>query len=124
MIPLTSFVYIFTSVGAFLLIIFVSNEPLINIKTFLPSIPYVFMWSTVILLPSFMIVFKVSQILFPGRVAILLMSEVVVAIISASVLVPEERMFYLQWLGALAIITAGFTELVIAKFNKKSSYIP
>ena len=71
-----------------------------------------------------MVVFKVSQILFPGRVAILLMSEVVVAIISASVLVPEERMFYLQWLGALAIITAGFTELVIAKFNKKSSYIP
>jgi hypothetical protein len=52
------------------------------------------------------------------------MSEVVVAIISASVLVPEERMFYLQWLGALAIITAGFTELVIAKFKKKSSYIP
>ena len=124
MIPLTSFVYIFTSVGAFLLIIFISNEPLINIKNFLPSIPYVFMWSTIILLPSFMIVFKVSQILFPGRVAILLMSEVVVAIISASVLVPEERMFYLQWLGALAIITAGFTELVIAKFKKKSSYIP
>ena len=119
MIPLTSFVYIFTSFGAFLLIIFISNEPLINIKTFLPSIPYVFMWSTVILLTSFMVVFKVSQILFPGRVAILLMSEVVVAIISASVLVPEERMFYLQWLGALAIITAGFTELVIAKFKKK-----
>ena len=82
------------------------------------SFPSTFLWSTVILLPSFVIVFKISQILFPGRVAILLMSEVIVAIVSASILVPEEKMFFIQWIGGTAIILAGLIEVLPSSLKK------
>ncbi|MBQ65340.1 MAG: EamA family transporter, partial [Marinovum sp.] len=51
------------------------------------------------------------QILFPGRVGILMMSEVLVAIISASIFLPDEQMALLQWLGAAAIIASAFAEV-------------
>ena len=66
-------------------------------------------------MPSFMVVFKVSQTLFPGRVAILLMSEIIVAVVTASILLPEERMTLIQWLGALTIVTAGFIDILFSK---------
>tara|TARA_B100000902_G_C26480662_1_gene514580 strand:- start:264 stop:473 length:210 start_codon:yes stop_codon:yes gene_type:complete len=59
-----------------------------------------------------MIIFKVSQFLFPGRVGLLMMSEVIVAIISASILLPSETMLPWQWFGALAIVAAGLMEVV------------
>ena len=58
-----------------------------------------------------------SQLLFPGRVGILAMSEVVVAIISAAILLPEERMLLIQWLGAVAIVLAGLIEVVFGYGN-------
>lgn len=42
------------------------------------------------LLPALVMIFWASQFLFPGRVGLLLMAEVVVAVISASILLPEE----------------------------------
>ncbi len=41
----------------------------------------------------------ISQILYPGRVDVLMMSEVLVAIFSASLLLPEESMniFSMVW---------------------------
>ena len=39
------------------------------------------------------------------------MSEVVVAIVSAAILVPDERMQTVQWLGAVAILIAGLIEV-------------
>ena len=39
------------------------------------------------------------------------MSEVVVAIISAAILVPEETMLPIQWAGAVAIVLAGLIEV-------------
>ncbi len=39
------------------------------------------------------------------------MSEVVVAIVSAAILVPDERMQAVQWLGAVAILIAGLIEV-------------
>ena len=58
-----------------------------------------------------MIIFKVSQYLFPGRVGLLMMSEVIVAIISASLLLPSETMILRQWFGAIAIVGAGVIEV-------------
>ena len=52
-----------------------------------------------------------SQLLFPGRVGILMMSEVIVAILSARILIPEESMAFLQWVGAGAILFAGVIEV-------------
>ena len=50
-----------------------------------------------------------------------MMSEVVVAVISASILIPEEKMFLIQWIGACAIIFAGLYEVIFSerKFIKK-----
>ena len=78
-----------------------------------------FIWSVIILLPCFCIIFRISQILFPGRVGILMMSEVVVAVISAKILLPEEPMLALQWIGATAIVMAGLVEILFG-YSKKT----
>jgi len=39
------------------------------------------------------------------------MSEVVIAIVSAAILVPDEPMQAIQWLGAVAILLAGLIEV-------------
>ena len=70
-----------------------------------------FFTSVFVLLSSVLLIFTISQILFPGRVGILMMSEVLVAIISASILLPDEQMALLQWLGAAAIIVSAFAEV-------------
>ena len=113
--PLTFFVYAFTSAGALTLVFFFVGQTEIPKKTVIDFFPYVFLWSTIIFMPSFMVVFKVSQTLFPGRVAILLMSEIIVAVVTASILLPEERMTLIQWLGALTIVTAGFIDILFSK---------
>ena len=48
-----------------------------------------------------------------------MMSEVVVAVISAKIFLPEEQMFVLQWVGAIAILTAGLIEIVFG-YNKNN----
>ena len=40
-----------------------------------------------------------------------MMSEVVVAILSAAILVPEEKMLLIQWAGAVPIVLAGLIEV-------------
>ena len=79
-----------------------------------------FFTSVFVLLPSVLLIFTISQILFPGRVGILMMSEVLVAIISASILLPDERMAPLQWLGAAAIIASAFAEVFLSA-NKQTN---
>lgn len=118
-IPLTTFIYIATTVFSFLFaaIIYKDDPPAVSlIVSILPSS---IVWSVLVFLPSFMIIFKVSQVLFPGRVGLLMMSEVIVAIISASILIPTENMISLQWLGAFAIVGAGFIEVLFG-YTKKN----
>ena len=121
MLPLTTFVYLTTALMSLILAIIFYKDTLPQINLLLLAFPSTFLWSTVVLLPSFIIVFKISQILFPGRVTILLMSEVIVAIISASILVPEEKMFLIQWIGAIAIILAGLIEVLPSSLKKNKS---
>ena len=47
------------------------------------------------------------------------MSEVIVALVSASILVPEEKMFFIQWIGGAAIILAGLIEVLPSSLRKK-----
>ena len=47
-----------------------------------------------------------------------MMSEVIVAIISASLLLPDEQMDTIQWLGGVAIILAGFIEVLFGNRGK------
>ena len=118
-LPLATFVFVSTTLisALFAGVFYVDPLPdLVMIKTAFPTAAF---WSIFIMLPSFCIIFRVSQILFPGRVGILAMSEVIVAIISASILVPEETMLLMQWVGAGAIILAGLIEVIFGYSKKR-----
>ncbi len=117
-LPLAAFIFLSTTaISAFFAgVLYV--DPLPSLSMMQPVFTTALFWSTAILLPCFCIIFRVSQLLFPGRVGILTMSEVVVAIVSASILIPEETMEMTQWLGALAIIVAGLIEVLLGYSRK------
>ena len=62
--------------------------------------------------PAVALVFWGSQFLFPGRVGLLLMAEVFVAVLTASIFLPDEILAPIQWLAVVLIISAGFVELI------------
>jgi drug/metabolite transporter (DMT)-like permease len=72
----------------------------------LDVLPLAFGGSAMLLLPSIMAIFWASRVLFPGRAAILMMSEALVATISATLLLPEETMTLMQWTGGAIVILA------------------
>ena len=119
-IPLTAIVYFSTTSLSILLAFMVYKAPIPSLALIGQNFPIAFIWSVIVLLPSFCIIFRISQILFPGRVGILMMSEVAVAVISAKILLPEEQMVILQWIGALAILLAGVVEIIFG-FSKKNT---
>ncbi len=63
------------------------------------------------LVPSLFAIFWASSHLFPGRVGILMMTEVLVAVISAA-LILNEPMRMMEWLGVILIIGAGVLEVL------------
>ena len=117
-IPLTAIVYFSTTSLSILLAIIVYKAPIPSLALIGQNFRTAFIWSVIVLLPSFCIIFRISQILFPGRVGILMMSEVAVAVISAKILLPEEQMVILQWIGASAILLAGVVEIIFG-YSKK-----
>ena len=119
-IPLTAIVYFSTTSLSILLAVVVYKAPIPSFALIGQNFSTAFIWSVIVLLPSFCIIFRISQILFPGRVGILMMSEVAVAVISAKILLPEEQMVILQWIGALAILLAGVVEIIFG-FSKKNT---
>ena len=119
-ISLTAIVYFSTTSLSILLAVVVYKAPIPSLALIGQNFPIAFIWSVIVLLPSFCIIFRISQILFPGRVGILMMSEVAVAVISAKILLPEEQMVVLQWIGALAILLAGVVEIIFG-FSKKNT---
>ena len=113
-LPLATFIFLSTTAFSALFagVLYADSAPLPDLAMLKAAFPTAAFWSIVVLLPCFCIIFRVSQQLFPGRVGILAMSEVVVAIISAAILVPEESMVLIQWVGAVAIISAALIEVV------------
>lgn len=63
------------------------------------------------IMPSVLAIFWASKRLFPGRVGLLMMSEPMVAVISAWILLPGERLDALEWLGAALIVSACLLEI-------------
>ena len=114
-ITLATLCFIFTTIYSSVFAIFIYNATFPDFFLIKTSIPIMFFWSVILLLPSFCIIFFVSKFLFPGRVGLLMMSEVIVAIISASILIPQEKMYLVQWFGAFAIIFAGLYEVIFSK---------
>jgi len=111
-LPLATFIFFSTTAFSAIFAGVLHVDPLPDLTMLKTAFPTAAFWSIFIFLPCFCIIFRVSQLLFPGRVGILTMSEVVVAIISAAILVPEETMLLLQWVGAIAILLAGLIEVL------------
>jgi len=111
-LPLTTLIFISTTLISGLFALTLNADSVPRFALLLEALPNALFWSLVVILPCFIIIFRVSQILFPGRVGILTMSEVVVAILSAAILLPEENLIFIQWLGAFAIICAGLIEVI------------
>tara|TARA_B100001057_G_C22865875_1_gene956461 strand:+ start:5133 stop:6029 length:897 start_codon:yes stop_codon:yes gene_type:complete len=118
-LSLATAVYLSTTILSIFLALIVYKAPFPSFSMIGQNFISAFIWSVIVLLPSFCIIFRISQILFPGRVGILMMSEVVVAVISAKILLPEEQMLILQWIGATAIVMAGLIEILFGYSKKK-----
>ena len=118
-LPVAAFIFISTTLISAVFALFFHHDPIPGIILFREAFVTAAFWSICVLLPCFCIIFRASQLLFPGRVGILTMSEVVVAILSASILVPEESMLLIQWTGAAAIIIAGLIEVLFGYSKAK-----
>jgi drug/metabolite transporter (DMT)-like permease len=118
-LPLATFIFFSTTAFSAIFAGVLHVESLPDLAMLKTAFPTAALWSIFIFLPCFCIIFRVSQILFPGRVGILTMSEVVVAIVSAAILVPEETMLLMQWVGAIAILLAGLIEVLFG--HKKTT---
>ncbi|MEM7406256.1 MAG: DMT family transporter [Pseudomonadota bacterium] len=64
--------------------------------------------------PSVFFCLWCAQRLPPGRVGLLMMSEVVVAVLSAAWLIPDEVLSLAEWLGASLIVGAALVEVSTA----------
>ena len=69
-------------------------------------LPVAFLASTVVFLPSVLLIFRIMQYVSPGLVGILMLSEVLVAALS-SWLFLQEALTLSQWAGVLAILGTG-----------------
>lgn len=68
-------------------------------------------FSLAILLSIYAIFWAVALV-SPGRSGLLMMTEVVVAVISAALLAPEETLSAAEWIGAALIVGAGVVEVL------------
>ena len=104
-VTIAASLYFFSSFFTLIAIIIFGIEiPLTGsfIKSALPTV----FFSVFFILPSFIIVLRVQQYLSPGLVTILMMSEILLAVISARVFLGE-YMDYIQWIGAFLIVMTG-----------------
>ncbi len=115
LIPFSSLVFGTISAITLILAILVFSDPYPNFAALKINFISTATWSVLIFLPCFYVIFKASRILFPGRVGILMMSEAIVAIVSASILLPDETMHLVQWLGAMIILAASLIEISFKK---------
>lgn len=81
-----------------------------EIDLWIEAAPAMMAYSWFGLVPSLFAIFWASSRLFPGRVGILMMTEVLVAVISASIFL-QETVVAMEWLGVVLIIVAGVFEV-------------
>ncbi len=91
--------------GVALALLLLPNPPP-SVAQVIDGLPLSLLASTLFLLPSILVIFWACRILFPGRAAVLMMSEALVATISASWLLPAETMTALQWSGGGIVLLA------------------
>ena len=82
------------------------GDPVPQLNALLQAIPLAFLASAVVFLPSALLIFRIMQYVSPGLVGILMLSEALVAAVSAAFWLGE-TLSSLQWVGVGAILTTG-----------------
>lgn len=112
---MTAFQFLCLSAGAVAIEAAISPAPPVAWEVLRPMLGFMLALAVFAVLPGTLALFWAQQRLYPGRVGLLMMSEVLVAVISASILLPGERLAPVQWIGALMIIAASVIELIPAR---------
>jgi drug/metabolite transporter (DMT)-like permease len=102
----SAFQFAFAVLTGVLLTLVLLSVPVPETAQMIAALPLSFAASNLLLLPSILAIFWACRVLFPGRAAILMMSEALVATISASLLLPEETMTGMQWSGGAIVLLA------------------
>ena len=79
----------------------------------LAGAPMIFGVSLLAFLPAVCLIFWAQKFLFPGRAGLLMMSEALMAVLSASLFLPDEQMSGVAWTGAVLIIAACLVEVLL-----------
>ena len=82
------------------------GDPIPQLNAFLKAISPAFLASVVVFLPSVLLIFRIMQYVSPGLVGILMLSEALVAAVSAAFWLGE-TLSSTQWIGVSAILTTG-----------------
>ena len=107
------FQFAVTALGAMALGFLTGNLELPNKAIIIEVLPIASLISIAVILPAVLILFWAQKFLFPGRVGLLMMSEVLTAVITASIFLPEERMSAIEWVGAVLIVGACLMEVFL-----------
>jgi drug/metabolite transporter (DMT)-like permease len=82
------------------------GDPIPQLAVLLQAIPPALLASAVVFLPSVLLIFRIMQYVSPGLVGILMLSEALVAAVSAAFWLGE-TLSSTQWIGVGAILTTG-----------------
>ena len=97
--------YLFGGVMALLAALYF-GDTMPQLNALLEAIPPAFLASVVLFLPSVLLIFRIMQYVSPGLVGILMLSEALVAAVSAAFWLGE-TLSSMQWIGVGAILTTG-----------------
>ena len=89
-----------------------------DFRQWIDAAPFVIGFYVVLFLPTIFIATRIAQILSPGRVCLLMMSEVLVAGISAP-LFAGESISLIEWFAGLLILTATVIEVYSSPSDSK-----
>ena len=109
---MTFFQFLFTSMIALMISVIMGDFAMPTAHRLIEVIPVPMLISLIIILPSVWLIFWAQKFLSPGRVGLLMMSEVMMAVVTASIFLPEEAMSFMAWCGAALIIVACVIEVV------------
>jgi len=113
LVGMTMVQFLITSLAAVILIqaAGIAEAPALTI--FAAVLPAAGLISLLAFLPAVILLFWAQKFLFPGRVGLLMMSEVLIAVLTASLFLPEERLSSVEWAGAVLIVGACLIEVFL-----------
>ena len=94
--------------GSLILIvaILVLGDPAPTPRAAMAALPLAFIFGAMVFLPTMMIIIRISQYLSPGLVGILMLTEILVAVVTAAIFLGE-TLDAMQWTGIALILLAG-----------------